>query len=67
MQAQIKIFTVLLFASVLLIPAASLANAQEYENNKGYGYENYIDNNKPDYTDKDGKDYYYHYPSKIKR
>ena len=66
MQSQIKIFTVFLFATVLLIPAASLANAQEYENNKGYGYENYIDNNKPDYTDKDGKDYYYHYPVKDK-
>ena len=62
MHSKLGIFSVFLFATILLLPASSFhfVNAQEYSDDKKYNY--YFENdNKPDYIDKDGKQYYYHY------
>ncbi|MGD1838198.1 MAG: sialidase family protein, partial [Nitrososphaeraceae archaeon] len=66
MNSKIGIFTVVLFTTVLLIPASSfpLASAQEYNKKDNYSFEN---NNEPYYIDKDSKEYYYHYQSKDKK
>ena len=66
MHSKLGIFSVFLFATILLIPASSFpfANAQEYSDDKKYNY--IFENNKADYIDKDGKQYYYHYPQNDK-
>ena len=63
MHSKLGIFSVFLFATILLIPASSFpfVNAQEYSDDNKYNY--IFENNKADYIDKDGKQYYYHYPS----
>ncbi|MGD1839195.1 MAG: hypothetical protein ACPKPY_14190, partial [Nitrososphaeraceae archaeon] len=57
MHSNLGIFSVFLFATVLLIPASSflLVNAQEYNKEDN----SYFDSNAPDYIDNDGKQYYY--------
>ncbi|MDR4510654.1 MAG: glycoside hydrolase [Nitrososphaeraceae archaeon] len=76
MHSKIGIFLVFLFATVLLVPVSTspLVNAQGYNDNQYYHQDfykkdNYLfeDNNQPDYNDKNGRDYYYHYPSKDKQ
>ena len=64
MHSKLGVFSVFLFAAILLIPASSFpfVNAQEYENKDNYIFEN----NKANYIDKDGKQYYYHYPQNDK-
>ncbi|MGD1836249.1 MAG: hypothetical protein ACPKQO_11075 [Nitrososphaeraceae archaeon] len=63
---------IIIFTSLLLIPATSLANAQEYTTNDKQYYNEIIDNkindngylynnNEPNYIDEDNKQYYYHY------
>ena len=66
MHSILGVFSVFLFATVLLIPASSFpfANGQQYSDNKKNNY--IFENNKPEYIDKDGKQYYYHYPSNDK-
>ena len=74
MHSILGVFSVFLFATILLIPTSSFsfANAQDYDNDKyldkDYNKKDnyYFENNKPDYIDKDGKQYYYHYPSEDK-
>ncbi|MGD1836239.1 MAG: sialidase family protein [Nitrososphaeraceae archaeon] len=72
MHSKLGIFSVFLFATVLLIPASSFhfVNAQEY-NDDTYYYQDFnkkdnysFDNNGPDNIDKDSRQYYNHYSEK---
>ena len=55
MHSKLGVFSVFLFATILLIPASSFpfANAQEYYNDKKDTYP--LKNNKADYIAEDGK------------
>ena len=69
MHSILGVFSVFLFSIILLISASSFpfANAQEYDNDKYYYKDfneknnNYFfEDNKADYIDKDGTEYYYY-------